>query len=177
LPLNEIKEKVKNFIGICMPRPDVIDDMLYSQVRKASKRMETMYRNHDFHPVDSLYHVDDDILVAVKLKEKTIPERKLHMGPPEGAQEHVEAFLSRWKGNENVIRPPYKENGRWWVEIKREYVDARSLLEHNIDELNMGKNLNELKDRVRICEDDDFVKKKYAAFWTSYLSKKHPWEW
>lgn len=176
-PLDRIREKVENFVGICMPRPDVVDDILYSQVRKASRSMEEMYRNHGFHPIEAAYHVsDDDILIFVNLREKEIPEKKVHMGPPEGEQGHAEAFVSRWEGDGSVITSPYKKDGRWWVEIKREFVDARSLLEHKIDELNLGKNLNELKDRVMILEDGELVNKKHTAFWTAHLSKKNPWE-
>ncbi len=176
-PLEKIREQLENFIGICVPRPDVIDDILYSQVRKAAGSLEAMYRNHGFNPVESAYHVNEEIMIFVNLAEKEIPEKKIHMGPPEGAQEHVKAFISRWEGNGDTITPPYKKDGRWWVEIKREYVDARSLLEHGIEEMNLGKNLNELKDKARICEDGDFVKEEHASFWTAHLSGKNPWEW
>ncbi len=175
-PLGKIRGQIKNFVGVKMPKPDIIDDILYSQIRKASKGMETMYREYDFHPVESLYHVNDDIIIAVKLKEKKLQDNKIHMGPPEKEREHAGAFLSKWGEADGVIRGPYKENDRWWVEIKREYTDAVMLLNNKIEELNLGKHLNELKNQAEIYEDGDFVKEKYAAFWTEYLSGIPPWE-
>ncbi|MEA2053773.1 MAG: CCA tRNA nucleotidyltransferase [Candidatus Thermoplasmatota archaeon] len=175
-PLEKIRDRVKNFVGLRIPKPDVVDDILYSQIKKASKSMEKMYRKRGFHPVDSLYHVNDDILIIARLKEKKIPERKIHMGPPEKENDYVKAFLLKWEGNDNVINIPYKKNGRWWVEIKRDYTNAYNLLENKLEDLNLGKNLNELKNHVKIYEDDDFVKEKYATFWTEYFSGKPPWE-
>ena len=176
LPLNKIKEEIKDFIGICMPRPDLIDDILYSQVKKATKNMEKLFQENDFAVAESLYYVNSHIMIMAKLKEKKISESKVHMGPPENKGEHVEAFLSKWKGNHNVIKGPYLKDGRWWVEIRREYNDAHALLNEKMANLNLGKDLNKLKSKAKICEDGDFVNEENASFWTEYIIGKHPWE-
>jgi len=175
-PLGRIKREVKNFVGICLPKPELVDDILYSQVKKAARNLEKIFRENDFYTVDSLYYVNDHIMMMAKLKEKKISERKLHMGPPEKEEEHAEAFLSKWKGNKNVIVGPFLKDGRWWVEIRREYTDAYALLKNRLDDLNIGKDLNELKGEARICEGGDLVTEENAIFWTEYLMGKPPWE-
>ena len=174
LPVEKIKKSVENFVGICLPRPDLIDDILYSQIKKAAKNLEKILREYDFPVVESLYYVNGTVIIAAKLEKKKISGTKLHMGPPENEKEHVDAFLSKWKGN--AVRGPFMEGGRWWVEIKREYVDACSLLKDKLGELNMGKDLNEMKDRAKICEDGELVNEDNAAFWTEYFMDKPPWE-
>ena len=62
------------------------------------------------------------------------------------------------------------------MEIKREYVDACSLLKDKLGELNMGKDLNDMKDRAKICKDGELVNEDNAAFWTEYFMDKPPWE-
>jgi len=175
-PLSKIKEDIRGFIGICIPRPDLIDDILYSQVKKATKSMEKFFRENDFDVVESLYYVNSRIMIMVKLDEKKISEYKTHIGPPEKKGEHVEAFLSKWRGNRDVVEGPYLKNGRWLVEIKREYSDAYVLLKDKMKDLNLGKDLNKLKNKAKICEDGDFVNEENASFWTEYIIGKPPWE-
>lgn len=171
----KMKKSVKNFLGIYIPKPDVVDDILYPQIRKATTSIESLLLENDFLPEGHGYHVNDEVLIVVKLKEMHISEKKLHMGPPWEKKEHVESFLSKWKGGE-VMKGPYKKDGRWWVEIKRNYPDAHILFKKKINDITLGKNLNLLKKNMKICTDEELREKKYAKFWAEYFSKEPPWE-
>ena len=176
LSKEEMKKLVKNFLGISLPKPDLVDDILYPQIRKAIRSIESFFLKNDFHPEEHGYYVNEEILIVLKLKEMHIPEKKLHMGPPEGEEEHVKSFFLKWEGRSDVINGPYKKDGRWWVEIKREYTNALTFIKKNIHAINFGKNLNFLKEKVKIYADEELRNEKYAKFWAEYFSKKPPWE-
>ncbi|KAA0002253.1 MAG: CCA tRNA nucleotidyltransferase [Thermoplasmata archaeon] len=176
LSKEKMKKLVKNFLGVCIPKPDLVDDILYPQIRKAARSIESLLHKNDFHPQEHGYYVNEEILIVLKLRELHLPEKKLHMGPPEEEKEHVKSFILKWKGRKDVSKEPYKKDGRWWVEIKRKYPDAFIFLKENLHAINFGKNLNDLKEKAEVYTDEELRNEKYAKFWAEYFSKEPPWE-
>jgi tRNA nucleotidyltransferase (CCA-adding enzyme) len=176
-PLSEEKmeQSVKNFVGIRIPKPRVVDDILYPQIRKAATNIVSFFRTNDFMPEERGYHVNDEILIVIKLQDMHISEKKIHLGPPDDKKEHVASFLSKWKEENEVLKEPYIQDGRWHVEIKRKYSNAYLLLGKNLSDINFGKNLNPLRDKIQIYTDKQLINKKYAVFWGEYFSKEPPW--
>lgn len=174
LDREEIEVKIKNFVGICFKKPDIIDDILYPQLRKAAKSLENLLENYDFEVLDKFWYANEEAFFGVKLKSVIIDETKLHMGPPLHEKKHVKAFIEKWKKSEIVIGEPFEKNGRMWVKIRRSYNNALELIKSKMEELNFGKNLNELKKEMKVC--DNTYLSKFRKFWSEYLSNKYPWE-
>jgi tRNA nucleotidyltransferase (CCA-adding enzyme) len=172
----EMNRMVKNFVGIRFSKPELVDDILYPQIRKALASIDSLLLENDFIPNDHGYHVNDDVLIVFKLQNMNIPEKKLHMGPPTDKTDHVEAFLEKWNQRQEVLKEPYMKDGRWWVQIRRDYTFALSLLKQKKDRINLGKNLNILKKDMDIYTDEQLRHKSYARFWAEHFLKKLPWE-
>jgi tRNA nucleotidyltransferase (CCA-adding enzyme) len=99
------------------------------------------------------------------------------MGPPVKLEKNVRGFILKWEGNPRVIKKPYEQSGRLYVEIDREYRNVIDFLRNQIKSLSMGRHLDEIiKERYDIVELDDLLKENCRIFWTSYLDKKLPWE-
>jgi tRNA nucleotidyltransferase (CCA-adding enzyme) len=175
-PLEDVASRLDSWIGAALPRPDVVDDILYSQVRKAVGSIRTLLEEHDFTTHSGAYHVDDDILLAVELEQLELSRDKIHPGPPAEQEEHAAAFQKKWSGHPRTLREPYLEDGRWMVRITRRYRHAGELLRDKIDEVNLGKHLSDMASQARVLTDGELAQEKYAAFWTEQLSDQMPWE-
>ncbi len=99
------------------------------------------------------------------------------MGPPVKLEKNVRDFILKWEGNPRVIKKPYEKNGRFYVEIKREFRNIKDFLRDQVKNLSMGKHLDEIiKERYDIVEIDDLLKENLQVFWTGYLDGKMPWD-
>ncbi|MBC7081509.1 MAG: CCA tRNA nucleotidyltransferase [Thermoplasmatales archaeon] len=170
----EIEEKIKNFVGICFKKPEIVDDILYPQLKKAAKSMENLMKKYDFEVIDKVWFTNEEVFIALKLKEIFIEEVKLHVGPPLKEKEHVKTFIEKWKNSELLVGEPFEKRGRIHVKIKREYKNAISLLKDFLYEINLGKNINEIKEEIKICDYKDLS--KFVNFWSEYLCEKKPWQ-
>lgn len=175
-PLTKIEKKVKNCVGILIPKPIVVDDILYSQIRKACKNLVVLCNQYDFLVEDVFYHVNDYITIFLKVKNILLPAYKFHMGPPCDKKEHVTFFKERWQDSKAALTQPFVRDGRWWIKIKREFTDVRSMLRENIKDVSMGKHLTPFVNDIEILESDQLINDRYAVFLTKYLDKKMPWE-
>lgn len=174
LPEEEIRKKLKNFIGICFKKPDLPDDILYPQLKKAVSSIENLMQQNDFKVIRKAYYANDEAFVAVELERKEIEAIKLHMGPPLHEKKHVKSFLNKWENNEKAVDKPFIKDGRLWVKVKREYTNAMNLLKNFLQQINLGKNLNEIKDKIKVCNGEELA--KFTSFWSSYFCLKYPWE-
>ena len=170
----ELRKKLRNFIAICFKKPQIPDDILYPQMKKAASNLETLLKEYDFRILKKAWHSNEYAFMAVELESKEIGEIKLHMGPPLDEKKHVDAFIKKWKENEKVVEGPFIRDGRLWVKIKRDYTNAVHLIENKMAEINFGKNLNELKEEMKICHEENLL--KFKDYWEEFFCPKKPWE-
>ena len=169
-----LRKKLSNFVGICLKRPSLPDDILYPQMKKAATNMETLFREHDFKVLRKAWHSNNEIFIALQLEKIHLDEIKTHMGPPVKEEIHAETFMQKWKSNPRTVEGPFVEQGRLWVKIRREYTDAMELLKDKIEEINLGKNLNEMKEKMKICRGEEFI--KFREYWNEFFCDKKSWE-
>ena len=176
LSLKEIDEAIKgkHFVGIEIERPDIIDDILYPQIRKGMKAIIDLCEEYDFIINNAGFYSNEKVVIALELPRLKLSTKKLHRGPPVIAVKHAKHFLEKWRENDEAVGKPFKRNGRWWVEIKRKHASIQNLLEEKLGEIDMGKHLKEKN--FEILVDKELVKKRYEKFWTKYLNDQMPWE-
>jgi len=183
-PLKKIKSEIQKqgclYIGVKLAKPDLIDENLYPQVRKAAKSIWDAYKRHDFTIYDSTFHIDEkegEIYIIVKAKSESLSKTVVHMGPPVELKSNAKEFLSKWSDNLKVIKEPYEKNGRLHVEIKRDYGEINGFLKDQVKHLSMGKDLDEIIEKnYEIVELKDLLNENMKVFWTIYLDGKMTWE-
>jgi len=180
--LGKIKEIIKKqdckYLGIKFEKPDIIDENLYPQIRKTARSvLENLGRN-DFEVYDTTYFVDGkNIYIIIKLHKDDLSKTIIHLGPPIIKKENAEEFLKKWENNKLVIKKPYQKNNRWYVEIKRQYVDAKKFLEKEFEKLSLGKHIDKVVNRkYTVLEIDSLLSENLKFFWTNYLDDKMSWE-
>lgn len=115
-------EQYTRMAGTALYRIDftvnVIDDILFPQLRKTRDHLVKTLKTHGFCVVNTAVY-DSGILLELSVFE--LPPFKKHLGPPVYEEEHCDKFLKKHK---NV----HIENDKLYAVIRREYVHAEDLL-------------------------------------------------
>ena len=183
-PIVNIKDKIKRqkskYIGIKFNKPDIIDENLYPQIRKATRSITQTCKKFGFKIHDVKFYLDEKgktVYIIIKTDIEPISKTFKHLGPPAKLKANVDEFINKWKNNPRVTKKPYEEKGRLYVEITRDYTDIKKFLEFEIKNLSLGKNINLIiNKKYSILKTEDLYKDNLKEFWTEYLDGKKPWE-
>jgi len=124
--------------------PDVVEDVLYPQLRKAEWSVRALLERSGFSVLRSDVHSSGQewpprAWMLFELEVAALPKVQKRMGPPFWEMEHLSRFLS---SHPSAISGPYLEGGRAVVEVERKYFSAISLLKSEISSLSLGKHLS-----------------------------------
>jgi tRNA nucleotidyltransferase (CCA-adding enzyme) len=179
-PLKDIGREIdtKDFIGVRFPKPDIIPENLYPQIRKAVRVIRELCEQYGFTIVNTTFSVEKkNVYIVLQPQTRIIPKTVLHTGPPVALKKNADDFLTKWLDSPRTIKKPYEKDKRWYVEIEREYTEIRQLLEDQVRRLSLGKSIDVdiLKD-LTIVDTNDLLIENLRMFWTSYLDQRMSWE-
>ncbi len=180
--LDKIREKINEqdckYLGISFKKPEIIDENLYPQIRKTSRSVSENLKRYDFRVYDTSYFVNKKYTyIIIKIYKEVLSKTMVHAGPPVIRKENAKEFLKKWENNKLVIKKPYQKDDRWFVEIKRQYIDAKKFLEKEFEKLSLGKHIDKVVyKKFTVLEIDELLSENLRFFWTKYLDDKMPWE-
>jgi tRNA nucleotidyltransferase (CCA-adding enzyme) len=123
------------------------------------------------------FFVQKDIVMLFEFDIFTLPDAKLHKGPPVW-HENSKDFKEKWIGSEDLMKGPYIKDGHWYVDIKRDFTDAEKLIEADLMTMSLGGHVSgSLKKGYEILRDDEMLKERFAPALTKFYFKKFPWEY
>ncbi len=128
---------------VVLPRPDLVDDTLYPQVRKAERAIAEEVGRSDFAVLGSSCAVDADrVLVLVEVAHPHRPAVRLQDGPPAGL-DRVGHYLEKWTAPDApVLQGPYvRADGSLAVETRRGERDLEAVLRAVLPRLSLGRDL------------------------------------
>ena len=115
----ELMEKSKNHAFIVsMPRPDIVDDVLWGQLKKMCGQLEEHLE--EFSVLDMI--TDDSrhlVQVGIMLKSLQLPDKMLVSGPPLKMKERVSDFKSSHRKAKFI-----KKGGKIWAQVRRPVTKA-----------------------------------------------------
>lgn len=157
-------------VVVSMPRPDVIDDVLFSQVKKCHLTLRAHLERNDFRVINSIHYVDERIDIAFELESAELPLVKKHLGPPTTSQ-HALRFADKWRsmGVEVTV-----EGSKLAADVRRKHTHVRSALEDGIRHLNLGKYLNTLANEAHISIDEEAMSSHPEAI-SRLIDRTPPW--
>jgi tRNA nucleotidyltransferase (CCA-adding enzyme) len=126
-----------------LPRPDLVDDTLYPQLRKAALAVAEELARSDFTVLGHASAADaDSVVVAVELSHPRRPEVRVQDGPPAGI-DRTGSFLEKWGAKrDQVLQGPYvRPDGSLGVDTRRSDRDAETVLRAAFPRLSLGKDL------------------------------------
>jgi tRNA nucleotidyltransferase (CCA-adding enzyme) len=173
-------------IGLELHSDSLVPDILYGQVRKSLNAVIKILEHYDFSVARSDFFVDEqaegkfpvDIRFVLLLDRYELPDESVHRGPPLTHPNSTD-FLNKWRTSRMAIDQPYEKEGRWYVNIQREYTSAVQLLKEQFEDLNHGKQLNEIvqKGNYRILVDEELLIEPFKKVLTVFIENKLPWEY
>ncbi len=119
------------FLAIEESNADV-PDVLWGQIHKSRQAVEQQLTGNDFNVLRSSAWSNEETrhIFIYELESAKIPEAAKHMGPPAKLETNVRKFIDVHSNNPRTIAGPDLLGDRWYVLVKREYTDARHLMEN-----------------------------------------------
>ena len=127
-------------ILIELAAPDVVEDVLYPQLRKAESSVKALLERNGFSLLRSdVCTYGDRASMLFEMEVWKLSKACLRTGPPVWQAEHISRFLAAHK---KPLSGPYISGGKVMVEEERRYTEARDLLEAETANLSLGRHLS-----------------------------------
>lgn len=120
-----LQNRGTQFIAVSFNRPDVIDDVLYPQLRRALARMEGLLHHNEFSALRAYEFAGRRCYLIFELEVFNLPPVNNQEGPPVFSKQHSAEFINKYKGK-NFL---YVCDNKWIAEVKRPVRTADALLE------------------------------------------------
>lgn len=174
-----LRKRGHALVAVRLERPDILEDSLHAQLRKAGLALGEALERGGFKPLDGGTHATARAAVIVfEVESLAINEREVHAGPPVRSKEHAERFRAKWTGNDRALSAVYEEQGKLLVARRREFTNAAALLRAKALELDLGKDLSVVahKRGFEVLADAEALRALEAAPLTMFLQRARPWE-
>lgn len=166
-------EKHPSTILVELPPLDVVDDVLWPQLRKTGVSVFDILEREGFSPEKLTLSAEDEMsLVLVSCGVAELPPTMIHYGPPAESPESPK-FLAKWEGK--GISEPIVRKGRWQVERTRKERKPADALAKQFREVRLGKGYRQIQNPV-IASGKQLLLKKYRRTLTKHLDERRPWE-
>jgi tRNA nucleotidyltransferase (CCA-adding enzyme) len=142
--LARLRERGTHVTVVSLPRPDLVDDTLYPQVRKAERALAEEVARAGFELLGSASAVEPDrVVVTVEVGHASRPAARVQDGPPPGL-DRVGEFLEKWGApGAPVLQGPYvRADGRLAVDTRRSEREVEPVLRAAIPRLSLGRDLS-----------------------------------
>jgi tRNA nucleotidyltransferase (CCA-adding enzyme) len=126
-----------------LPRPTLVDDILYPQLHKAERAVATEAERLGFSVVGTASAAaPEELVVLLEVGHRSLPAVQIRMGPPVGLA-RADDFLAKWtQPGAPVLQGPHlTEDGRLAVETLRAERQVETLLAEAWSRLPVGKDL------------------------------------
>ncbi|MGI0071587.1 MAG: CCA tRNA nucleotidyltransferase [Thermoplasmata archaeon] len=141
--LTRLEARSSHVVVVRLPRPDLVDDTLYPQVRKAERALAEEVTRSDFEVLGSASAVEPErVVVLLEVTHSHRSAVRQQDGPPPGL-DRVGHFLGKWTaGDAPVLQGPYvRADGSLGVETRRVDRDAEAVVRSVLPRLALGKDL------------------------------------
>jgi len=118
----EFKKRGTRWYLISFERPDVLDDILYPQMRRCVKAIDKMLEQNGFKILRSDFYCNKECVLVFEMETWQVPKIMKNIGP-DIYSKHAEQFLKHYKENKVFI-----ENENWVVETEREFTTVLHFL-------------------------------------------------
>lgn len=165
-------KRIQNLLSVTFPKLDLIDDVVYPQLRKSLGAITALLERAEFEVEKTSIHVDEVTHLLVELVSMSLPKSRKHRGPPVNS-ETVNEFLAKW--NTLGISAPYIESGRWYVMTEREFERADALVKAKLEAIPLGKDVMKQKS-FEVESADALLADKHLAALTHHFDDRMPWQ-
>jgi len=177
--LERVADRGTHAAVLWLPRPKVVDDVLYPQLRKAERAVAEEASRLGFVVVGTASAAGPDrVVVVIEVEHGEVPAVRRQDGPPTGI-DRVGSFLQKWtQSDAPVLQGPYiATDGKLAVETRRSERRLEPLLLSALERISLGRDLKPAADAhvsLRDLEEEpeDAALDRALA---ELLAKRLPW--
>lgn len=129
----ELKSRGTKFFIIEFEKPNVVDDIIYPQLRKAAKRLADILKDNEFMVLGYDIHADKKCYIFLEMEVWKLPNKRKLTGPSIFDVKHAKQFLEKYKKDRIFIEDKY-----WTAEVDRKFILAEMKIKDSLS--------NKLKD-------------------------------
>ncbi len=112
-------------LSVFFERPDVVDDVLYPQMRRTAKRLTGIMEDSGFNVMGSgVWCSRKECALLLELEVWKLPSVRKVRGPPVFTKRHSGEFIKKYVKSGRML----VEGQNWVAEVKRDFTDAEKLL-------------------------------------------------
>ena len=177
--LEKVRDRATHVSVLALPRPALVDDILYPQMRKAERALSEEAERLGFAVLGTASAAGPDrVVVLLEVEHGVRPVVRVQDGPPPGL-DRVASFLEKWEAEgAPVLQGPYvTADGRLAVETRRAERTVEALLGAAFDHLPLGRDLKPRDPQAASFRPLDEVGETEAldAALGELLDKRLPW--
>ncbi|MBU2520506.1 MAG: CCA tRNA nucleotidyltransferase [Nanoarchaeota archaeon] len=126
----EIKKRETVLLGIEFKQPDIIDDVLWPQLRRTGNRLKGILEDHEFEVMNwDVYADGNRCIIFLELNVWRLPKVRKIYGPDIFAEDRVKEFTNKYKPGRVWV-----EGDRWVAEIERKFDSAEPKLKETLSD-------------------------------------------
>jgi len=176
------KNRGTKLIAVSFSRPDVVDDVLFPQLRRSAKRMVGILEDGEFRILGyDVWCNKEECVIFFELEVWCLPAMKKITGPPVFSRVHTREFIKKYEGRSRL----WVEGADWVADMNRKYTMAEDILESNLRLTSRQLVMNGMASYVTnglvkgfvMLKDRKIIKKaaknkEFSLFLTQYFKKK-----
>ncbi|MFN4132966.1 MAG: CCA tRNA nucleotidyltransferase, partial [Candidatus Hadarchaeales archaeon] len=175
-----IRKRKTHVFCIYFRHPELVEDVIYPQLRKTEKAIVARLVQHGFEVFRSDVWADErSAAILLELPFLRLPVIQVRPGPvlPRDAS----SFIQEHRGSPRVLAGPFIDNaGRVVFEMERAEGDALRLLRRIVSEkIGFGKHVAASLERYQLLEDTKiaslFKNRGFTRFVSEFFQKQLPW--
>ncbi|MCX6814866.1 MAG: CCA tRNA nucleotidyltransferase [Candidatus Aenigmarchaeota archaeon] len=127
--LKKIEERGTRIIGVKFQKPDMIDDILWPQLRRTSRRLASILKEHEFCVMGhDTYCTEKECIMLFEMEVWSLPKIRKLIGPFVFSKKHSDEFISKYRESGRI----WVESSSWVAEIKRKFIQADQKLRDSL---------------------------------------------
>ncbi len=124
-----MEERGTQIIGVKFQKPDVIDDILWPQLRRTSRRLSNILKEHEFMVMGKdAFCTEKECILMFEMEVWALPRIRKLVGPFVFSRKHSDEFISKYRGAGRI----WVEGSSWVAEIKRKFTQADQKLKDSL---------------------------------------------
>jgi tRNA nucleotidyltransferase (CCA-adding enzyme) len=170
-----LKERRTHLFAITFATPPYIPEIVVPQLKRSTLAVSEMLERHGF----TVHHAAFDMqpersMLLFELLVAELPAVRRHIGPPLWNRVNAGKFFEKY----STMQPPtpYIENGRYEVEVTREYSHAKTLLESShLENSSLGRHVKQaVRQGWTVDEGVRCWRKEFASFIANFFDRCSP---
>jgi tRNA nucleotidyltransferase (CCA-adding enzyme) len=170
-----LKERGTALFAVTFTTPPYIEEIVVPQLKRSMIAIYEHLERNGFAVHHAHYRMEPyTCMILFELQTGKLPHIRRHLGPPLWNPVNAEKF--REKHIASPFPGPYIENGRYEVEVPREFTQAQALLASpSLLNVSLGKHIRQsMANGWNVTEDAGCWQEKFAPFIAGFFNRCSP---